>query len=249
MFMRKSIVAGNWKMNMNKAQANDLFNKINQSEIPESVDVIVAPPSLYLTQFNVTNKRLQLASQNVSHESNGAFTGEISAEMLSSIDLKYSIVGHSERRAMYGENDDIVAKKIDALLANNISPIFCCGELKTERENNNHENVVESQINNSLFHLSSEQIKSIVIAYEPVWAIGTGLTASADDAQQMHAHIRKVIANKYGSDISEEISILYGGSCKPENARDIFSQKDIDGGLIGGAALKYSSFKEIIFSF
>lgn len=247
--MRKSIVAGNWKMNMNKAQANDLFEKINQLEIPESINVIVAPPSLYLTQFNVTNKRLQLASQNVSHENNGAFTGEISAEMLSSIDLKYSIVGHSERRAMHGENDAIVAKKVDALLANNISPIFCCGELKIERENNNHEDVVESQINNSLFHLSVQQIKSIVIAYEPVWAIGTGLTATAYDAQQMHAHIRKVVANKYGSKISEEISILYGGSCKPENAKDIFSQKDIDGGLIGGAALKYSSFKDIIFSF
>ena len=249
MVMRKSIVAGNWKMNMNKAQAEDLFNNINQLDIPESVNVIVAPPSLYLTQFNVTNNRIQLASQNVSHENNGAFTGEVSAEMLSSIGLKYSIVGHSERRAMYGENDGIVAKKIDALLANNISPIFCCGELKTDRVNNNHEDVVESQIKNSLFHLSSDQFKSIVIAYEPVWAIGTGLTASADDAQQMHAHIRNVVACKYGPDISEQISILYGGSCKPENASEIFSQKDIDGGLIGGAALKYSSFKDIIFSF
>jgi triosephosphate isomerase (TIM) len=249
MVMRKRIVAGNWKMNMNKAQADDLFNKINQLEIPQGVNVVVAPPSLYLTQFNVTNKRIQLASQNVSHENNGAFTGEVSAEMLSSIGLEYSIVGHSERRAMYGENDDIIAKKIDILLANNISPIFCCGELKTDREHNNHKNIVQSQIKNSLFHLSADQIKSIVIAYEPVWAIGTGLTASADDAQQMHAHIRNIIANKYGSDISEEISILYGGSCKPENAREIFLQKDIDGGLIGGAALKYSSFKDIIFSF
>jgi triosephosphate isomerase (TIM) len=247
--MRKSIVAGNWKMNMNKTEADNLFNEINGLVIPENINVIIAPPSLYLTRFNVTNKRIQLASQNVSHEGNGAFTGEISAEMLSSIGLSYSIIGHSERRALYGENDSVIGEKIDALLAYNVTPIFCCGELKLDRENNNHETIVESQIKQSLFHLSIDQIKSIVIAYEPVWAIGTGLTASADDAQQMHAHIRSVIANKYGSDIADEISILYGGSCKPENAKEIFSQRDIDGGLIGGAALNYSSFKDIIFSF
>ncbi|MDG2343591.1 MAG: triose-phosphate isomerase [Flavobacteriales bacterium] len=247
--MRKKIVAGNWKMNMNKAEANALFNDINGFEIPEGINVVVAPPSLYLTQFAVTNSKLKLASQNVSHEMNGAFTGEISAEMLSSIDLTYSIVGHSERRAYNGENDKLISKKIDSLLSYNLTPIYCCGELKSDRESENHENVVETQIKEALFHLSNDQISCIIIAYEPVWAIGTGLTASAKDAQQMHAHIRIVIAKKYGSDIAENISILYGGSCKPENAKELFSQSDIDGGLIGGAALNADSFKEIIYSF
>tara|TARA_B100001758_G_C18334750_1_gene570935 strand:+ start:38 stop:781 length:744 start_codon:yes stop_codon:yes gene_type:complete len=247
--MRKKIVAGNWKMNMNKTEANALFNDINGFEIPEGINVVVAPPSLYLTQFTVTNSKLNLASQNVSHEMNGAFTGEISAEMLSSNDLTYSIVGHSERRTYNGENDKLISKKIDSLLSYNLTPIYCCGELKSDRESENHEHVVETQIKEALFHLSNEKISSIIIAYEPVWAIGTGLTASASDAQQMHAHIRSVIANKYGSNIAENISILYGGSCKPENAKELFSQSDIDGGLIGGAALNADSFKEIIYSF
>lgn len=236
-------------MNMNRNEAYDLFNEINELDIPDDINVIISPPYLYLSQFNVSNKSIQLASQNVSHEHNGAFTGEISAEMLSSFDLSYAIVGHSERRTMNGETDSLIANKIDSLLNFNITPIFCCGELKLERETNNHQIVVESQIKKALFHLTIDQVKSIVIAYEPVWAIGTGLTASSSDAQEMHAHIRKTIANKYGLETADSISILYGGSCKPGNAKELFSQKDIDGGLIGGAALNSSDFKEIIFSF
>ena len=247
--MRKRIVAGNWKMNMNYKEANDLFETLSKIKILNSINVIIAPPSVYLSIFKNNNNSIFLSSQNVSNHNNGAYTGEISAEMLSSLDINYCIVGHSERRSYYSENDKLISKKIDALLNYNISPIYCCGELKSDRESQNQQQVVKHQIQEALFHLSKSQIKSVIIAYEPVWAIGTGLTASSEDAQNMHFFIRNLISEKYDSETAQSISILYGGSCKPNNAKELFSQPDIDGGLIGGASLNHKDFSDIIFSF
>ena len=247
--MRKRIVAGNWKMNMNYKEANDLFEALSKIKISNSTNVIIAPPSIYLSSFKNNNNSIFLSSQNVSNHNNGAYTGEISAEMLSSLDINYCIVGHSERRSYYSENDKLISKKIDALLNYKISPIYCCGELKLDRESQNQQQVVKHQIEEALFHLSKSQIKSVIIAYEPVWAIGTGLTASSEDAQNMHFFIRNLISEKYDSETAQSISILYGGSCKPNNAKELFSQPDIDGGLIGGASLNHKDFSDIIFSF
>ena len=236
-------------MNMNYKEANNLFEALSKIKISNSTNVIIAPPSIYLSSFKNNNDKIFLSSQNVSNHNNGAYTGEISAEMLSSLDINYCIVGHSERRSYYSENDKLISKKIDALLNYDISPIYCCGELKLDRESQNHQQVVKSQIEEALFHLSKSQIKSVIIAYEPVWAIGTGLTASSEDAQNMHFFIRSLISEKYDSETAQSISILYGGSCKPNNAKELFSQPDIDGGLIGGAALNHKDFSDIIFSF
>ncbi len=236
-------------MNMNYKEANDLFETLSKIKILNSINVIIAPPSVYLSIFKNNNNSIFLSSQNVSNHNNGAYTGEISAEMLSSLDINYCIVGHSERRSYYSENDKLISKKIDALLNYNISPIYCCGELKSDRESQNQQQVVKHQIQEALFHLSKSQIKSVIIAYEPVWAIGTGLTASSEDAQNMHFFIRNLISEKYDSETAQSISILYGGSCKPNNAKELFSQPDIDGGLIGGASLNHKDFSDIIFSF
>ncbi len=236
-------------MNMNYKEANDLFEALSKIKISNSTNVIIAPPSIYLSSFKNNNNSIFLSSQNVSNHNNGAYTGEISAEMLSSLDINYCIVGHSERRSYYSENDKLISKKIDALLNYNISPIYCCGELKLDRQSQNQQQVVKHQIEEALFHLSKSQIKSVIIAYEPVWAIGTGLTASSEDAQNMHFFIRNLISEKYDSETAQSISILYGGSCKPNNAKELFSQPDIDGGLIGGASLNHKDFSDIIFSF
>jgi len=242
--MRKKIVAGNWKMNLNKAEAFDLFNRLKQTKFPSNTDVIVFPPSVYLSQM--TDSVLNVGAQNCYHQSNGAFTGEISAEMLSSLGVKYCLVGHSERRECFNETNKDLAKKVDALLASNITPIFCFGEKLEERENNKHHQVVLNQLTESLFHLSSDQFSKIVLAYEPVWAIGTGKTASAIQAQEIHLFVRNFIAENKGIDVANSIRILYGGSCKPSNAEELFLCPDIDGGLIGGASLVYDDFIKLI---
>ncbi len=247
--MRRNIVAGNWKMNLNHPDSTRLIDEINTREIDSDTELIVAPPSIYLSSFNKKQHHFSLSAQNIHFEENGAFTGEISAEMLSSLNINYAIVGHSERRSLFHETDEIIFKKVESLLKYKVTPIFCCGELKEEREEGRAFEVVSNQLNNLLTHLNEDQIKKVIIAYEPVWAIGTGLTASPEDAQKMHQHIRGSIADQFSIETAENISILYGGSCKPENAKDIFSQDDIDGGLIGGASLDCKSFLSIANSF
>tara|TARA_B100000497_G_C7616466_1_gene370277 strand:- start:244 stop:984 length:741 start_codon:yes stop_codon:yes gene_type:complete len=246
--MRKKIVAGNWKMNLNKSEADILFNDLESKTYPDDVEVIIAPASIYLDSFSNASK-VSISSQDVSANNNGAFTGEFSAEMLSSINLRFAIVGHSERRTFHKETDLLIFQKVEMLLKHGITPIFCCGESLSDRESKNHSNVVKSQLSQILSKLSSEEFSKIVIAYEPVWAIGTGLTADPEDAQEMHSFIRSLVFEAFGSEISELISILYGGSCKPSNAKELFSMDDIDGGLIGGASLDSESFEAIINSF
>ena len=246
--MRKKIVAGNWKMNLNKEEAYLLFNNLESKSFPNDIKVIIAPPSIYLDSFSGA-KNIYLSSQDVSANENGAFTGEFSSEMLSSLNIKYSIVGHSERRQYHKESDDLIFLKTKSLIQQNISPLFCCGESLNERESKNHYNIVKSQLHNILNNLNASDFEKIIIAYEPVWAIGTGITAEPSDAQNMHLFIRELVKESYGNKIADNLSILYGGSCKPGNSNELFSMEDIDGGLIGGASLDSNSFESIINSF
>lgn len=251
--MRKNIVAGNWKMNKTFSEAEELTDQIFLSLEEKSLkcDVIICPPALYLemTSDYAEESRLKVGAQNVSEHEKGAYTGEISAAMLASIDMEYCIVGHSERRKYFHETNEQLAQKVDRLLDYGIKPIFCVGEVLEEREKNIHFDIVKKQLEESLFHLNKDEFSNVVLAYEPVWAIGTGKTASPEQAQEMHAYIRKIIAEKYDLNTAEEVSILYGGSCNPGNAKTLFSQKDVDGGLIGGASLKADDFMAIAESF
>lgn len=252
--MRKRIVAGNWKMNKTFTEAEnllfDIADNLNESR-PENVEVIVCPPSLYLELASdiAQQNNFQCGAQNMSQFDQGAYTGELSAEMIKSAGVKYVILGHSERRFYFGENDDIIALKVVKALKNDLIPIYCCGEVLLEREANTHFEVVNKQITKGICHLSIDEISRVVIAYEPVWAIGTGKTASPAQAQEMHAYIREIITNHYGKEAGDHISILYGGSCNPGNAAELFAQPDVDGGLIGGASLKADDFIKIINSF
>ena len=249
--MRKKIVAANWKMNLDLNEGAELVNDIFKGMpiLNESKMVVIAPPYLHLTH---TAHQLagmidvHLGAQNCHHESSGAYTGEISASMLKSAEVEYVIIGHSERREYFKEDSAMLAKKVNQALANDMKVIFCCGEPLEIRDANTQNDYVEKQIREGIFHLSESQISSIVIAYEPIWAIGTGRTASSAQAQDMHAHIRNVIAAKYEKEIADDMSILYGGSCKPSNAAELFACKDVDGGLIGGASLKASEFLGIV---
>ena len=253
--MRKHIVAGNWKMNCTFNEADELINDIMEAlekeELPRDTQLIVCPPFPYLemTTDYANDSYFMVGAQNVSDRDKGAFTGEVSAEMLESMEIDYCIVGHSERRAYYGETDQTVAAKVNQLLKHGLKPIVCVGEVLAEREAGRQLDVVKTQVEKGLFHLSAEQMKEVVIAYEPVWAIGTGKTATPEQAQEIHAHIRSLLAAKYGKELADEISILYGGSCKPSNAKELFACPDIDGGLIGGASLKADDFIAIAKSF
>jgi len=253
--MRKHIVAGNWKMNKSFTEADDLVNELMEKmeavELPREELVIVCPPFPYLEMVSdySNDSYFLVGAQNVADHESGAYTGEVSAEMLASCEIDYCIVGHSERRAYYGETDEIVANKVNLLLKNELKPIVCVGEVLAEREANRQFDVVKTQVENGLFHLTADQMKEVVIAYEPVWAIGTGKTATPEQAQEMHAHIRSLLAAKYGKEVADEISILYGGSCKPSNAKELFACPDIDGGLIGGASLKADDFMGIVTAF
>ncbi len=252
--MRSKIVAGNWKMNKKFEEADELLYNISEklTEKPvEDVQVIVCPPSVYMeiaTDF-AEESDLKIGAQNVSQYVSGAYTGEISVEMLSSIDVEYCIVGHSERRKYFGETSEMLANKVNNLLEYGIEPIFCVGEQLAEREAGTHFELVKEHITEGLFHLSEGEFSNVVIAYEPVWAIGTGKTATPDQAQEMHAFIRSLITEKYGEEISEQTSILYGGSCNAKNAKELFANKDVDGGLIGGAALVAEDFIAIVNAF
>jgi triosephosphate isomerase len=249
--MKKKIVAGNWKMNKTFNHAKELAQQLVNSSYDTEVNMILFPPALYVSELvDITSESsIGIGLQNVSEHEKGAFTGEISAEMIASVGAQYCIVGHSERREYFGEQNQVLSKKINQLLLNKITPIYCCGEILVEREKGNHFNLVKSQIKEGLFHLSSEEILSCIVAYEPVWAIGTGVTATSDQAQEMHSFIRGVIAEKYGLEVASKISILYGGSCNPENAKELFACNDVDGGLIGGASLVAEKFISIANSF
>jgi len=251
--MRKNIVAGNWKMNKNHPEAKELMEKLLEYKKGHSTncEVYIAPPAVYLSEAKniFANKEILVFSQEISAHSSGAYTGEISAEMLASLKVEGSIIGHSERRKYFGETDEIISEKIKIALENGLIPIYCNGETLEERKENRHLQVIQQQTETALFQLSAEQIQKVIIAYEPVWAIGTGETATPEQAQEIHAHIRGLIAQKYGENVANEISILYGGSVKPSNAKEIFSQPDVDGGLIGGAALNVENFSAIIEAF
>ncbi|MBN4084913.1 triose-phosphate isomerase [Flavobacteriaceae bacterium AH-315-B10] len=249
--MRKNIVAGNWKMNNDLSQTESLISALKSQNQTSNAEVMIAPTFVNLQSAvkQLEDNSIEVIAQNMHFANNGAYTGEVSAKMLQSIGVKTVILGHSERRAYFNETDDLLAKKVDVALENDMCIIFCFGEELADRKSGNHENVVESQIKNALFHLPESAWNNIVLAYEPVWAIGTGETASPEQAQEMHAFIRKKLANKYGNDLANNVSILYGGSVKPSNAKEIFSKPDVDGGLIGGAALNAKDFFAIINSF
>lgn len=251
--MRKNIVAGNWKMNLCFQEAEILIDEIvaELEGFKAKPTVIICPPMPYieLTSDLAQEGLFSSGAQNVACWDNGAYTGEVSAQMLAAMDVEYCIVGHSERRKYFKETSKDIAQKVDKLLENNIKPIFCCGEALEDRENEKHFKVVEKQVKDALFHLSEKEMLNVVVAYEPVWAIGTGKTATSEQAQEMHAFIRSLIEKKYSKDVAENISILYGGSCNSKNAKELFANKDVDGGLIGGASLKTADFIKIIRSF
>ncbi len=247
--MRKKIVAGNWKMNKNAAQTKALLNELI-AEIPTGGDtqVIVAPTFVNLASAvdQLKNTKIQVAAQNMHQAESGAYTGEISADMLKNIEINTVILGHSERRAIFHESDALIATKVDTALKHDMTVIFCFGEELKDRQSKNHFNIVENQLRDGLFHIEAKNWEKIVLAYEPVWAIGTGETASPEQAQDMHEFIRETVRKAFGSDIAEDVSILYGGSVKPDNAKEIFSKPDVDGGLIGGAALNVADFVAIV---
>ena len=246
--MRKQIVAGNWKMNKSLQEAKELCSSIINLLGDTTREVIIGAPYIHLASLAELSKgtAVKIAAQNCHQEMCGAYTGEISAAMLADLGLDYVILGHSERRAYNAEDNALLAKKVDSALSQNLKVIYCCGETLDERKSGAHFNLVANQIKEGVFHLDAQAMKNIVIAYEPVWAIGTGETATSAQAQEMHAHIRKVLTDKYGVESAQSTSILYGGSCKPSNAEELFSQTDVDGGLIGGASLKADDFISII---
>lgn len=248
--MRKNIVAGNWKMNLSYAEAMSLADSL-VSKVSETItsDVILAAPFIYLHELLnriQANPNFYIAAQNCSDREKGAFTGEVSAAMLASIGIEHAIIGHSERRSIYGETDEILRNKVQQAIDNGIIPVFCCGENLNERNSGQHFDVVKKQLHNGLFFLNEKQIRECIIAYEPVWAIGTGVTATSAQAQEMHKFIRTLLNEKYSGELSEEISILYGGSVNAANAAELFACPDVDGGLVGGASLKGEEFISII---
>ena len=251
--MRKNIVAGNWKMNKTLQEGIALAKDLNEALAQKTVncDVVICTPFIHLASVaaEIDQTKLGLGAENCADKKSGAYTGEVSAAMVASTGAKYVILGHSERRQYYGETSEILKDKVALVLENNLTPIFCIGEVLAEREAGKHFEVVNTQLKEALFGLSAEDFSKIVIAYEPVWAIGTGKTASSDQAQEIHAVIRQTIAEKYGKEVAESTSILYGGSCKASNAQELFAKPDVDGGLIGGAALNVEDFMGIIIAF
>ena len=249
--MRKQIAAANWKMNLTFQQGNDLLDNLIPavSGLKENQQVIVAVPFPYLFPFQekiAAQKNVYIAAQNLSDKKSGAYTGEVSGEMLASVGIGYVLVGHSERREYYAEDDTVMAAKLDRALENGLQPIFCCGEPLAIREQETQNAFVEEQLKNALFHLSGEQMANVVVAYEPIWAIGTGKTATSQQAEEIQKHIRSVVAARYGASVADNVAILYGGSVKAANAVEIFSQPDVDGGLVGGASLNADEFLSII---
>ena len=248
--MRKKIVAGNWKMNKNLQEGVALATELNEvlKAGKSNCDVVICTPFIHLATVSgiIDHSILGLGAENCADKASGAYTGEVSAEMVKSTGAEYVILGHSERREYYHETPEILKEKVDLALANGLKVIFCIGESLAQREANQQNAVVKAELEGSVFHLTPEQFANIVIAYEPIWAIGTGKTATSDQAEEIHAYIRSIIAGKYGQAVADSTSILYGGSCKASNAPELFAKPDIDGGLIGGASLKVADFKGII---
>lgn len=250
--MRKKIVAGNWKMNMDYEEGLSLFSEVVNmvhDEVTGKQHVVVCSPFIHLhslAQLAKSNTKVSIGAQNAHQAESGAYTGETSAKMIHSTGAEYVILGHSERRQYFGETNELLAKKTDTALKNSLKPIFCIGETLQEREANEHFGIIKTQLAEGVFHLDAAQFAQVVIAYEPVWAIGTGVTATSAQAQEIHVFIRKEIAAKYGQDVADNTTILYGGSCNPKNAGELFAQGDIDGGLIGGASLKSRDFLDIV---
>ena len=249
--MRKHIVAGNWKMNLNADESQALIEALKTKKLSSDVRVAIATPAVHLAAAvnQTSGTKIDVSAQNMHQATSGAYTGEISASMLKSIGVNTTLLGHSERRAYFHETDALLAEKVNTALENGMEIIFCFGEELDERKSGSHFDVVSSQLRNALFNLDASQWSQIVLAYEPVWAIGTGETASPAQAQEMHAHIRSVLTAQYDDALSQSVSILYGGSVKPANAQEIFAQPDVDGGLIGGASLNADDFAAIVNAF
>ncbi len=251
--MRKNIVAGNWKMNTTVPEGVALAKEVNEAvkAADAKCDVIICVPFTHLVPVaqSIDTAVLGLGAENCANHEKGAYTGEVSASMVASTGAGYVILGHSERRQYYGETSETLREKVALALANNLRPIFCIGEVLEERDNGTYFDVVRRQVEEGLFNLSAADFGKIILAYEPVWAIGTGKTATADQAEDMHAFIRKVVAEKYGQEVADNTTILYGGSCKPSNAAELFAKQDVDGGLIGGASLKCADFMGIVNAF
>lgn len=246
--MRKKIVAGNWKMNTLLKEGMELAKAVEKLEKEKTSDalVIIAPPYTHLSRVKDLIGGVKLAAQNCASEESGAYTGEIAPDMLNSVGVEYVILGHSERRSLYHEDDDLLNKKTKLALSKGLKPIFCCGEVLEERESGRLFDVIRQQLTVGLAGLTSEDMTKVVIAYEPVWAIGTGVVASPDQAQEMHKFIRDLLVELFDKQVAEDMTILYGGSCKPSNASELFANPDVDGGLIGGAALKAEDFLGIV---
>ena len=250
--MRKKIVAGNWKMNIDLEKGVQLFNEIQQllkEEVKADQEVIICPPYTHLSSLSQIvdpNTNLSIGAQNCHQADSGAFTGEVSASIIASAGASYVIIGHSERRLYFAESNSLLAQKLDVVLKNGLSPIFCIGETLEQRNSETYFEVIKEQITEASFHLQATDYSKLILAYEPVWAIGTGLTASPEQAQEIHSFIRNLLADKYDQDLANNMTILYGGSCNPKNASELFAKSDIDGGLIGGASLKARDFVDII---
>lgn len=250
--MRKKIVAGNWKMNLGYEEGVSLFSEIVnmvKDEVIGNQEVVVCSPFIHLSSIGklaAPVNNVHIGAQNIHQAESGAFTGEIAASQVKSVGASYVILGHSERRAYFGETDTLLADKVNIALKHDLKPIFCIGETKEERESNRFFEVIKTQLEQGVFHLTAEEFAKVVLAYEPVWAIGTGLTASPEQAQEVHAYIRGLVAQRYDATVADNTTILYGGSANPSNAATLFAQKDIDGGLIGGASLKSRDFLEIV---
>lgn len=251
--MRKKIIAGNWKMNLNLNEGQSLTSEVvnmAKDEAPNDVQLVLCTPAIHLSAVGkLVSGNVALGAQNISEHESGAYTGDISADMVISCGASYVIIGHSERREYHFETSQQLADRVKLALAKELTPIFCCGEALEVREANEHVAFVNKQLEESLFTLTADEMQKVVIAYEPIWAIGTGVTASSDQAQEMHASIRSSLAGKFGNETANEVSILYGGSMKPANAKELLSQPDVDGGLIGGASLKSRDFVDIAKSY
>ena len=252
--MRKNIVAGNWKMNTTVAEGVQLAKEVNEAVAAAGelkCDVVIGVPFTHLTAVKdvIDIEKVGLSAENCANKEKGAYTGEVSAAMVSSTGANYVILGHSERREYYNETPEILKEKVDLALANGLKIIFCCGESLELRNAGTYEEFIKAELKDSLFHLSAEEFANIVIAYEPIWAIGTGVTATSDQAEEVHAFIRSFLAEKYGETVANDTTILYGGSCKPTNAPELFAKPNIDGGLIGGASLKAADFMGIVTAF
>lgn len=252
--MRKNIVAGNWKMNTTVAEGVQLAKEVNEAVAAAGelkCDVVIGVPFTHLTSVKdvIDIEKVGLSAENCANKEKGAYTGEVSAAMVASTGANYVILGHSERREYYNETPEILKEKVDLALANGLKIIFCCGESLELRNAGTYEEFIKAELKDSLFHLSAEEFANIVIAYEPIWAIGTGVTATSDQAEEVHAFIRSFLAEKYGETVANDTTILYGGSCKPTNAPELFAKPNIDGGLIGGASLKAADFMGIVTAF